>query len=118
MRTRYGGECVAATGVATALQAEGETVTAVLDHQPAAEHSAEVREVRDARRRLRNPEEELERGEAEYKYPRRQRNRREKKQHPPVREVDAEGEEKPVDAAGCAHHRRGRAAHHAGHDQV
>src|SRR3954468_4868292 len=123
MRARYDGECVAATcvaaaSVAGALQAEGETVTAVLDLEPAAEHPAEMREVRDARRGSRNAQEKLERGEAEHEYSRREGERREKQHHPPVREVDAEGEEEPVDAAGGADHRRGRAAHHCRDDQV
>src|SRR5438045_5162175 len=100
MRARYDGECVAATCVADALHAEGETVTTVLDHEPAAEHPAEVREVRDAGRRPGDAQKKLERGEAEHEYPRGQRNRREQQHHPPVREVDAESEEQPVDAAG------------------
>src|SRR5258708_35337684 len=69
--------------VAEALQAEGETATPILDHQPAAEHAAQVREVRHAGRGLRDAEDQLERGEPEDEDARRQRDRRETKAKPP-----------------------------------
>src|SRR5207302_4623939 len=94
-----------ATPVAEALHPEREAAPAILDHEPAAEHAAEVREVRYPRRGLRDAEQELNRGKAEHEYARRHWNRREEQDYAAVRKIDAVGQQQPVDAAGGAHHR-------------
>src|SRR4051812_50033102 len=60
---------------------EAELAAAVLDHQPAAEHAAEMREVRDAGGGLGDAEHELERGEAEDEHARGHRDRRGEEEH-------------------------------------
>src|SRR5438067_4138633 len=102
------------TRVAKALHPEREAAAPVLDHEPAAEHAAEVREVRHAGRRLRYAEQELERRKAEHEHACRHRNRRNEQHHPAVRKVDAVGEQQPVDAAGSPDHRHLGRAHQRG----
>src|SRR5205823_11435877 len=89
----------ATTPVAEALHAEWEAAPAILDHEPAAEHAAEVGEVRHPRGGLGDAEQQLQRREAEHEHARRHWNRRKQQDYAAVREIDAVGEEQPVDAA-------------------
>src|SRR3954449_10658128 len=80
----------------TASHAKRKAAPAPLDHQPAAQHAAEMREVRYPGRRLRDAQEELERRETEDEDARGHRDRREEQHHPPVREIDAEREQQAI----------------------
>src|SRR5688500_10880599 len=82
------------------LAAEWKSAAPVLDHEPAADHAAEVREMRHAGGGAGHAEDELERREREYEDARRQRDRRKEEQHAPVREIHAEREQQTVNPAG------------------
>src|SRR5262245_38602829 len=81
------------------LAPERESATSVLDHQPAAQHAPEVREVRDAGGGAGDAEAELEQREHDDEDARRHRDRRKEQQDLAVRKIDAEGEQEAIDRA-------------------
>src|SRR4051812_49938646 len=83
----------------TASHAKRKAAPAPLDHQPAAQHAAEMREVRYPGRRLRDAQEQLERCETEHEDARRHRDRRGEEPHPPGGGKESEGGEEAAEGA-------------------